>query len=137
MYPAARNLVAKIRQDGAKPIFFLTWGHKDGLPDYGLKNYTDMQNQLNVGYFGIANELGVPVAPVGRAWQVSWFQPNASDLWQSDGSHPTEQGTYLAASVFYAQIFQQSPEGLGYRGSLSQESAQSMQTLAANATLKR
>src|SRR5271157_605383 len=135
MYPAARSLVAKIRQAGAKPIFFLTWGHKDGLPDYGLPTYTDMQNQLNLGYYGIADELNVPVAPVGRAWQVGRFQPNPPDFWQSDGSHPTVQGTYLAASVFYSEIFQQSPLGLDYTDGLDQASAQFLQTLAANATL--
>ena len=137
MYPAARQLVAKIRQDGAKPIFFLTWGHQDGLPANGLPNYTAMQNQLAIGYYGIANELGVPVAPVGAAWLVGRLQPNPPDLWQSDGSHPTEQGTYLAVSVFYAQIFQQSPEGLAYTAGLSQDAAQNLQTLAANATLKK
>ncbi|MDR3577869.1 MAG: hypothetical protein P4L50_28735 [Anaerolineaceae bacterium] len=136
MYPAARLLVAKIRQDGAKPIFFLTWGHKDGLPDNGLPDYTAMQNQLSVGYFGIANELNVPVAPVGRAWQVGRFQANPPDFWQSDGSHPTINGTYLAASVFYAEIFQQSPVGLAYTDGLDAGAAQNLQTLAANATLK-
>ncbi len=137
MYPAARQLVAKIRQDGAKPIFFLTWGHQDGLPDNGLPDYTAMQNQLNAGYYGIGNELGVPVAPVGRAWQVGRFQTNPPDLWQSDGSHPTELGTYLAASVFYAEIFQQSPLGLGYTAGLDPGAAQNLQTLAADATLKQ
>jgi hypothetical protein len=33
MYPAARALVEKIRQTGAQPVFFLTWAHRDGLPE--------------------------------------------------------------------------------------------------------
>src|SRR5438105_1503622 len=33
MYPAARDLVAMARGVGAKPMFFLTWGHRLGWPE--------------------------------------------------------------------------------------------------------
>jgi hypothetical protein len=135
MYPAARTLVAKIRQNGAMPLFFNTWGHKDGEPDYGEPTYFDMQAQLDVGYKGIARELGVDVAPVGYAWMQARTQPQPLDLWQDDGSHPNEQGTYLAACVFYAMVFQESPAGLGYRAGLSQGAAKTLQGLAAGAVL--
>ena len=58
----------------------------------------------------LANQLIAPVAPVGYAWLTAWLQNPQLDLWQADGSHPTEQGTYLAACVFYAVLFRQSPE---------------------------
>jgi hypothetical protein len=58
-------------------------------------------------------------------------------LWQSDGSHPNEAGTYLAACVFYATLFQQSPEGLSFRGSLAQDTAQTLQSLAAETLMKK
>jgi hypothetical protein len=57
------------------------------------------------------------------------------DLWQDDGGHPTEQGTYLAACVFYAVIFHQSPEGLTYLAHLPKEIAQFLQQIAANTVL--
>lgn len=132
MYPAVRWLVAKIRDLGAQPYLLITWGHRDGLPDAGIPSYTDMQAQLDAGYMGIANELGVAVVPVGDAWLQARKQSNPLDLWQDDGSHPNEQGTYLAASVFYATIFHQSPVGLSFRAGLSQKTAQSLQTLAAD-----
>jgi hypothetical protein len=55
--------------------------------------------------------------------------------WQEDGSHPTEQGTYLAACVFYAVIFQESPQGLSYTRSLSAETAHQLQGVAAGRVL--
>lgn len=137
MYPAVRSLVSKIRGIGPEPLLFITWAHSDGLPSAGYQSYFDMQNQLDVGYKEIAKELGVQVVPVGEAWMQGRLQLNPIDLWQADGSHPNEKGTYLAACVFYATIFQQSPEGLSYRGSLSQETAQTLQTLAANTVLTK
>jgi hypothetical protein len=59
----------------------------------------------------------------------------ALDLWQEDGSHPTQTGTYLAACVFYAVIFHESPEGLTYTGRLPKEVALELQTIAANSVL--
>ncbi len=110
----------------------MTWGHQAGDPQFGLPTYYAMQAQLSAGYIGIAQELNVPVVPVGTAWLRSQTQANPLDLWQSDGSHPTEAGTYLAACVFYATLFHQTPQGLGYLGGLDQATAQTLQTLAAD-----
>jgi hypothetical protein len=136
MYPAVRKLAAKIKELGAQPYLFLTWGHRDGYPEGYLQNYSAMQYQLSVGYKEIADELGLPIAPVGDAWYQAVTQHDLTDLWQSDGSHPSEQGTYLAVCVFYAAIFQESPEGLSYRGGVTKDRARLLQTLAANSILK-
>jgi len=137
MYPAARRLVGQIIEEGgATPMFFLTWAHRDGWPDNGLQGYESMQFQIDQGYLGIAQELRVRVAPVGYAWLIVKRQNPELDLWQEDGSHPNEQGTYLAACVFYAAIFRQSPEGLTYLGHLPKETAQILQTIAASTVLK-
>jgi hypothetical protein len=136
MYPAVRSLVARIRAAGAQPLLFMTWGHQDGDPQFGLPTYFDIQAQLSAGYMGIAQELNVPVLPVGTAWLRSQTQANPLDLWQADGSHPTEQGTYLAACVFYAALFHQSPQGLGYYADLDQGTAQTLQSLAAETVPK-
>lgn len=135
MYPAARQLAGKIRAAGATPVFFLTWAHRDGLPQNGLPGYDDMQAQINAGYLAIAQELGAPVAPAGVAWSAALRQVPGLELWQADGSHPSMQGTYLAACVFYAVIFRESPEGLSYQAGLPAETAQSLQKVAANTVL--
>jgi hypothetical protein len=94
-----------------------------------------MQFKLDIGYLGIAEELSVPVAPVGYAWLLARNQNPQLDLWQPDGSHPTEIGTYLAACVFYAVIFRQSPKGLTYLATLPTETAQFLQQIAATTVL--
>jgi len=137
MYPAARRLVDNIRKTGAQPMFFLTFGHRDGLPYNGMPTYNDMQNQLIIGYTGISLELGVPIIPVGKGWAIARRQANPLNLWQDDGSHPNEKGTYLAACVFYASIFHKSPEGLTFMNGLSQEDVNRIQSIAASSVVNQ
>lgn len=134
MYPAARTLVAKIRGVGAAPVLFLTPAHLDGWPEERL-DYAAMQFQINAGYWSLAQELNVLVAPAGIAWQNAHEQYPELALWQSDGSHPDKQGTYLTACVFYATIFRESPVGLSYRGGLSKGTAELLQTIASQTVL--
>ena len=135
MYPAARSLVRMIEENGETPMFFLTWAHQGGDPQFGFNDYDSMQNQTVVGYLAIARELGVPVAPAGYAWWTARKQYPDIALWQSDGSHPTVNGAYLAACVFYAAIFHESPEGLAFTAQIPKKTAQTLQSVAAKAVL--
>lgn len=135
MVPAARTLTAQIRQYHAIPILYMTWGHRDGWPDGGINSYEAMQYNINNNYLRLAKGLNVIVAPVGIAWLNATRANPPIELWQSDGSHPTEAGTYLAACVFYATIFRQSPNGLSYYGGLSATEAGTLQALASKAVL--
>lgn len=130
MYPAARTLAERIREKGAEPMFFETWGHKSGYPENGMSSYEAMQYEVNQGYLGIAQELNAPLVPVGLAWFRALAKNPQLQLWQEDGSHPSKQGTYLAACVFYAVIYQESPLGLSYIGDLSEEIAIQLQDVA-------
>ncbi|MEI7638319.1 MAG: DUF4886 domain-containing protein [Syntrophus sp. (in: bacteria)] len=136
MYPSAQYLVPIIRQRGSTPIFFLTWAHRNGWSEKGMPDYESMQSQIEQGYIEIAQELNALVAPVGHAWSKARRQYPELELWQGDGSHPSEQGTYLAACVFYAVIFRQSPEGLKYPVNISKENAHSIQKIAASVVLQ-
>ena len=84
----------------------------------------------------IADDLKAMVAPVGMAWQNVIAQKPQLELWQSDGIHPTREGTYLSACVFYAAIFKQSPAGLTYRAELAEETASLLQSVAAKTVLE-
>jgi hypothetical protein len=135
MYPAARQLVTEIREAGARPLFFVTWAHRDGWPENGMPDYAGMQAAIDAGYLTIAAEEHAPLAPVGFAWSSLAGPGPDPALWQSDGSHPTTLGTYLAACVFYATIFGQNPAGLGYRAGLTEGGASAAATIAAATVL--
>ena len=71
MYPAARRLADTIYRHGSRPMFFLTWAHRDGWPENGLPDYVSMQSAIDDGYLAIAAEEQAAVAPVGVAWSTT------------------------------------------------------------------
>jgi len=83
------------------------------LPANRMPNYESMQAQIDNGYLITAEALGAPVAPVGYAWQAVRNQYPQINLWQDDGSHPTEEGTYLAAWCLLCRYLPSKPGGVG------------------------
>jgi hypothetical protein len=103
MHIYARLFDGEVRKAGARTVFYVTWPRK---------NAPDQQATLTAAYSSIATELGALSCPVGPAWAgVHKKQPDL-ELYQSDGSHPSPEGTYLAACVFYNVLFGKSPVGL-------------------------
>jgi hypothetical protein len=135
MTPAARVLVDRIWAMRARPILLETWAHRDGWPEMGLPDAISMEAALLNGYLAVGHALHIPVAPVGEAWRAVSLSAPELDLWQADGSHPTVAGTYLAACVLFASIFDRSPEGLGYVAGLPDETARQLQSAAARVVL--
>jgi len=99
------------------------------LPDQGLDDAA-MQAAITQGYRSLGAALGVAVAPAGEAWQTVLRANPTIVLWQADGSHPSPAGTYLAACVLYARIFDASPVGVADTGGLSPDVAQALQVAA-------
>ncbi len=127
MYSPARSLADRATRAGAVPMLFMTWAHKDGEPGAGLPSYEGAQERVDGTYLTLSGQLGVPVAPVGYTWYHVHLDHPDIGLWQGDGSHPTAAGTYLAACVFYASIFRQSPDGLRFHGGVADSQAQILQ----------
>jgi hypothetical protein len=105
-----------IEPTGAVTIFLLTWGRQNGVgPNDFFTDYPKMQEYLNFGYrqyqLAANNPLSF-VAPAGIAFKLIYddtisaggtaTSPPFSDLYSSDGSHPSDQGSYLAACVIFA-----------------------------------
>ena len=135
MIPAAQTLNAIVRNHGAIPLLYLTWGHRDGWPGAGVRDYATMQDETTTAYRDTARSINAPIAPVGEAWRDALAHHAGIELYQPDGNHPTVAGTYLAACVFYATIFGTSPEGLTYRAGLSPGDAAELQRIAARTVL--
>jgi Secretion system C-terminal sorting domain/PKD domain len=93
---------------------FMTWGHQNGdtqnCPTYpNVCTYTGMDNLIKERYIYYSNVFESEVTPVGVVWRyIKENYPNIN-LYQSDGSHPSLAGSYLAACCFYTSIFRKNP----------------------------
>lgn len=105
---------AQIRGAHGTPVLFLTWGRKNssGVPD------PQEQEALLHTYLKLARREQAAVAPVGIAWEDCLKRHPGMPLYQPDGQHPTEEGSYLAACVMYCTLFGKSPLGLPAKLSL-------------------
>ena len=81
---------------GAAPVFFMTWARR---------NDPFMLEGLNLAYsrMGFANDA--LVAPVGFAFDFVRKYHSEINPYSSDGTHPSLEGTYLAACVFNVIIY--------------------------------
>lgn len=136
-YPGGRALDSIIGENCSRPMFFMTWGRRDGgiqcIGGECSADFTDfehMQDTLEAAYMRIANELEVCCAPVGVAWKNALAIDSTWSFWSGDGSHPSSEGSYLAACVFYAMIFRSSPMSNSFHSSLSSDDAEFLQWIA-------
>lgn len=91
------------RKHGAKPVLFMTWAHAEQTGGK-VRLLTSMHEDTARTYCKAGIDSKARVAPVGEAWR-RWYakHPNAP-LHTNDMSHPTPEGTYLAACVIYSTI---------------------------------
>jgi hypothetical protein len=89
---------------------------------------------LRQGYTMYAEEFGGQLADVGGAFaRIDADRSRAfprRKLYDPDGSHPSRHGSYLAASVFFATLFNASPQGLAYPKGLKERHARYIQRIA-------
>lgn len=92
-----------IKANGAKPYFYQTWA-REKMPLH--------QETINRVYNWVAAENGAIAVPVGTAWATARYLRPDLPLYNPDGSHPAELGTFLTACVFVAAITNELPEKL-------------------------
>lgn len=102
MHENVRLFDAAIKSAGAKTALYMTWARK-GVPQ--------KQAEITSAYESIGKELGATVVPAGLAWQWFLAEHSMPMLHDSDGSHPSVAGSYLAACVFLESLFSLSPQG--------------------------
>ncbi|MDG2164292.1 MAG: SGNH/GDSL hydrolase family protein [Flavobacteriales bacterium] len=140
VYPYAESLCEHIREANpcTEPVFFMTWGRENGDSQNcaaypPICTYEGMQDRLTESYTEMAQNNESLLAPIGIAWKnIREHQPEIN-LYSSDGSHPSIQGSYLAACVFYAVLFDDSATNNYTPANLNINEAQLIQTFANNA----
>ncbi len=103
MHENIRLFDEAIKASGAKTALYLTWARQ---------NTPETQGAINEAYMTIGEELGATIIPVGIAWQKFLTPNNQLVLHDKDLSHPTLAGSYLAACVFFAILFDENPVGI-------------------------
>ena len=123
--PGLKDAVAKfsgmIREYGARPAIFMTWAYRDR---------PEMTGELVSVYTTLGMELDVMVVPVGLAFAEALKDIPDLELHHPDKIHPSLEGTYLAACVFYAALYGKSPAGLAYDAGLDNSLALELQRSA-------
>lgn len=100
-YQYVRQFTSLIRAQGAQPLLFLNWRHL---------GYSFTQAEMNAANYQIADEQTLAVAPVGVAWEASSTQYPGIQLFNPDGNHAELAGSYLAAGVLYASLYNRPPK---------------------------
>ena len=99
----SRRFAKEIRLVKAKPALYMVWPSASRMQDF---------NGVIESYTRAAEEIEGLLFPVGEAWLKAWKQDPKLELYSSDGLHPTVAGTYLAASVIYEYLYDESAIGL-------------------------
>ncbi len=111
--------------------YFMTWGRQNGDSQWDSINTFDKMNwRLRNAYLRISDSANASVTPSGIAWKYVRDSFPSVNLFSSDGSHPSQAGTYLNACTFYTSLFHKSPVGASYLGGLDQVTAETLQTVA-------
>lgn len=103
MYKFVCAFDQEIRKVHARTVLYQTWCDR---------NQFEVQKQLTNSYKDAASRVGAEVVPAGEAFVICQREQPNINLYDTDNHHPSKEGTYLAACVFYTRIFGRSPVGL-------------------------
>jgi hypothetical protein len=102
MHENVRLFDEAITAAGSKTMLYMTWARRHA---------PESQAAITDAYDSIGRELEATVVPVGTVWERFLAKHEQPVLHDRDASHPTLAGSYLAACVFFAVMFQESPVG--------------------------
>ena len=142
MYPAMTDLKSLIEQYNpcAKIITYMTWGRQYGGQQCGpgatycspvFVDFNHMQDSLTSAYLEISEQLNIQCAPVGLTWQ-NILNDTTLILHSNDNSHPTIDGSYVAALTIYSSIWKQPSNGIAFNAGLTQSRALYYQQMSDN-----
>ena len=77
-----------------------------------LTIYTELQPVINRSYAQLTDQCGAARVKVGDCWQEFLKKMPQAALYSSDGSHPSNLGTFIAALCFVKSIIGKLPASL-------------------------
>ncbi len=114
---------------GVETMFYMTWGRRDGDADRCSRlpevcTYEGMDDLTRQRYMMMAQNYSGVVSPVGAVWRYLRQNYPAVELYDADGSHPSQAGSYAGACCFYTAIFRKDPSLITYNYTLSASTAE-------------
>ncbi|MBL7765469.1 MAG: DUF4886 domain-containing protein [Chitinophagaceae bacterium] len=142
-YPYAKKLCDSIRayNNCAEILFYMTWGRKNGDASNcaaypPICTYAGMQQRLRESYLEMADSNNATCVPAGVAWKNLRAAFPLIELYQTDESHPSANGTYLVACTFYSSIYHKPSDNAGYvLSGVSAADALNLQSIASHTVL--
>ena len=113
-------------------MIYMTWGRQYGDPHWdSISTFNGMNGRLRDAYLRIMDSVQGSMSPVGSVWRCVRDNYSSINLYSSEGSHPSAEGTYLAACTFYTSLFRKSPVGNSFNNTIGQTNASILQNVAA------
>jgi hypothetical protein len=124
----------------AQTVFYMTWGRKNGDASNcafwpPMCTYQGMDSMLYKSYMQFASNNKAIVAPVGAVWKKVRQQYPAINLYETDGSHPNNVGSFVAASTIYTTLFNKNMNLSNYQFNLTATDAIAVKNLAKETVL--
>jgi len=126
VFPYAHILdsIIKANNPCSETVFYMTWGRQNGDVSNCASwppvcTYEGMDSLLNLRYRMMADSNHAILSAVGAVWHYIRQNFPSVNLYQSDESHPSVEGSYLAACTFYTTLFKKDPALIHYNSTLS------------------
>ena len=92
-----------IKENNARVFLYNTWARE---------KKPEMQLTIDKLYKQIAVNNNATIVPIGRSWKIAKEIDPTLKLYESDGSHPSEIGTFFTACTFVYTLLNEFPENL-------------------------
>lgn len=137
--PYAKRLADSVYQllNCSQVNFFMTWGRENGDPQWdSINTFSKMNERLKLAYLRFRDETKSSVSPVAEVWRLMREQHPSINLYSGDGSHPSIEGSYLAACTFYVSLYRKPVSGATYYAGVDAQTALWIQNLADQVVLE-
>ena len=106
------RLIEKLSSSVGKFVLYETWGRKSGSEVLKKNKWTNesMTFEVAMAYERVARTFNMPISHVGLNFYDIYKNYKEINLYMEDLSHPSYEGSCLAALTHYVTLFGQFPE---------------------------
>ena len=123
--------------ESTKVVLFMRFAKPEGLTwNQEFYDYNTMQDLIYEGCMLFTSQTDLIVAPAGLAWKQVLNERDDIELnYYNDQTHPSYEGSYLDACVYFSLIFQENLDNNSYYSILSPDIGRYLQSVASQLVL--